>query len=201
MRIERAAVSKKLMLILFFVIMSLPDIILFLGGRNTLFIKKYPGLINLYIVLILLLCVLLIFQIIDFAHKKNFKAIVTIFFIAAISVFLVDVVVTNLQNKSKKEALLILNNFFNQKTEGFISECDKSAEKDFRMYLPHFNQKDIKLLWQVPMYKRYDYLVISKESAPFIVRVLKSNSQYEFWIYNDGIQNALEYVRNAKEVR
>lgn len=102
------------------------------------------------------------------------------------------------EKKGKLKSIQEVHLLFSSKGGAFPVKCEEDVKEDYKSFLSKYDPSAIKEVIQSPIRGKYIYLVISEGINPFIVDMSRSSEGTKFWIYRDGVENALKRVRRGR---
>ena len=166
----------------------LPDFILSLSGRDTYLFYRYPLLVDIGIIVIIVIGAIFFVEV-AVLLKKNKRLMAICFFASSLLLCLlcklsIDVLV----EKSVSEARLEVESFFMNKGLGRseIVKIEDDVAPFYSKYLTvDFSKEDLLLKWKSPQFGKYEFKVSPPNTQPFLVRLSTlQNQSNKIWIHS-----------------
>lgn len=183
----KSTIYIKIFIAVLFLIL-LPDFILSLSGRDTFLFYRYPPLVEISTFVAIAGLVLFIVEVVGLLAKKKwimsaYYGVGALIFVLACNIF-IGILVEKSVNEARNEVEL----FFKTKgnVENLIVDIDEDASILYKEYttVGQFSNSDLQLKWKAPQHGKYEFMVSSKDSKPFMVKLsTMQNEPNKIWVY------------------
>lgn len=178
-----------------FLVLVFLDLVNFTAGNRSFLIYAYPLIIHAVFVCIVLEIIFLLLTVVELVSKRHWKRILVLSALMILLVVVCGVCLDISGRRGRVKALTAVGLFFSSRSTAFSVKLEKEVEQDYLKFLSKYDASAIKEVIQWPIVGRYKYLVVSEGIKPFIVDMSRSSKGPHFWIYRDGVENALRKVR------
>jgi hypothetical protein len=178
-----------------FLVLVFLDVINFTAGNKSFLIYAHPWILNAVFLCIIMEILFLLLTLVELISKRYWKRILVS---SAFIVLLLIVCGASLNisaAKGRAKSLSAVRAFFASRGTTSPVKVEKNVEQDYLKFLSKYDPSAIKPVIQSSIVGNYIYVVISEGIEPFIVDMSRSSKGPQFWIYKDGVENALRKVR------
>lgn len=169
-----------------FCLIFIPDLILSISGRDTYLFYRYPVLVNIGILAIIIFFILFTIEVVRLIAKKKWIKTVSLLFGVFLFLFACKISTGILINKSVSEARQEVEVFFekNDVGESWTINIEDEVRPLYRKYITdNFSKDDLQLMWKSPQYGKYEFK-ISSDHHSFLVRLsILQDKPNEIWVH------------------